>query len=165
MKNYKIIVTDLDGTLLNDSSEISRENLSAIKTLLDSGVHFVPSSGRTYSEIPQKLKNFDNMRFVIHSNGAVVYDRVTGKRIRTCLDNSTVVKIMDILKKYECHITFRCEGECYVDASMQADEDFEYYNVFIPHRLVVCDYANHLKDFYEYAYNSLYLRTVKKEQT
>ena len=31
MSHYKIVASDLDGTLLNSSSELSNENLEAIK--------------------------------------------------------------------------------------------------------------------------------------
>ena len=57
MKTYKIIASDLDGTLLNSSSEISKENIDAINNLNEKGVAFVPCTGRTYSEIPDKIKN------------------------------------------------------------------------------------------------------------
>ena len=55
MINYKIIASDLDGTLLDSNGQISAENISAIRDIAKRGVFFVPASGRTYSEIPQKL--------------------------------------------------------------------------------------------------------------
>ena len=55
MKNYKIIASDLDGTLLNDDGEISNENIDAINTFYNKGIAFVPCTGRTYSEIPENV--------------------------------------------------------------------------------------------------------------
>ena len=36
----KLVVSDLDGTLLNDDSEVSNETIQAIKKLKDNGVEF-----------------------------------------------------------------------------------------------------------------------------
>ena len=38
MRSYKIIASDLDGTLLNAKSQVSKENLRAIETLAARGV-------------------------------------------------------------------------------------------------------------------------------
>ena len=51
----KLIASDLDGTLLNSRSEISGENLCAIHALSKRGIHFVPSTGRTLSELPAEI--------------------------------------------------------------------------------------------------------------
>ena len=39
MQEVKLIAVDLDGTLLNDGSEISEENLNAIKKIEKSNVY------------------------------------------------------------------------------------------------------------------------------
>lgn len=75
MKRYKIVCSDLDGTLLNNNSEISKENLKAIDELVEHGVYFVPSTGRAYGEIPEELRDNSAIRFMICSNGAVLLDR------------------------------------------------------------------------------------------
>ena len=43
---YKLIATDMDGTLLNDSNSISVGNIEAIKEIQKKGVKFVLASGR-----------------------------------------------------------------------------------------------------------------------
>ena len=78
MANYKIVATDLDGTLFNANVEISPENNAAIKALFDKEIYFVPSSGRTLCEIPKELTESPYIRFISFSNGASVYDKETG---------------------------------------------------------------------------------------
>ena len=55
MEKYKIIANDLDGTLLNNNGEISKENIDAINTFYQKGVAFVPCTGRTYSKSSKKF--------------------------------------------------------------------------------------------------------------
>ncbi len=152
MNKYKLIASDLDGTLLDSSARISRQNLDAIDKLSEMGVHFVPCSGRTFSELPQELKDNKNIRYVIHSNGAVVFDRKTGKRILNCIPGDLVCKILDALHSFKTHITYRLNGECFVDARFQDEASWDYYNVCKAHRTVVRDFAVYLEDFDEKSY-------------
>ena len=149
MKQYKIIASDLDGTLLNDNAEISNENAKAIKMLVQKGVYFVPSSGRTYSEIPKELQESEDIRYLIHSNGAVVLDKKTGKRILSCLSRELSHKVWDIVTSYDTHLTVRYDGRCFVDRRFQTAEHYQYYNICIPHQVVVRDFAEHLDNFEE----------------
>jgi len=77
---YRLIAADLDGTLLNDSGEISDENLRAAEWLAGRGVWFVPATGRTLAEIPARVKNSPAVRRILHSNGAVLLDKESGER-------------------------------------------------------------------------------------
>lgn len=43
---YKLVVTDLDGTLLDDRKNVSKANLEAIKKIRDAGVLFTVATGR-----------------------------------------------------------------------------------------------------------------------
>jgi len=146
-KPYQIIATDLDGTLLNSKAEISRENREAIQKLTDKGIFVVPSSGRTLSEIPKELRESREIRYIIHSNGAVVLDKLTGERILSCLSKALSQKVWDIVTSYDTHLTVRYDGRCFVDSRFQSDEDYEYYHVCIPHQTVVKNFAEHLENF------------------
>ncbi len=47
-KNRKLIITDLDGTLLNDNSELSKKTIATVKKISDKGHIFCISTGRPY---------------------------------------------------------------------------------------------------------------------
>lgn len=153
MPKYKIVASDLDGTLLDSNSQISEENISAIKDLIRKGVHFVPSSGRTLSEMPQAIKENTDIRFISCSNGAAVIDRKTGERILMCIPHGLAVKVLDILNSYETHIAFRHNGECYVDSAFKTDEQIKYFNVCDIHLGVVKQYAVFKDDFKNFSYS------------
>ena len=105
MNSYKLVASDLDGTLLDNSGKISRQNLAAIESLLELGVHFVPCSGRTLSELPRELADNQKIRYIIHSNGATVLDRKTGDKILNCIPNRLSQKVFKIINSYKTHVT------------------------------------------------------------
>lgn len=154
MHHFKIITSDLDGTLLNSRSEISSENLCAIHELSKRGIHFVPSTGRTLSELPAEIIDDPAIRYVIHSNGAVVLDRQTNQRSLTCIPNETTKQILDVLNGFEAHITVRQDGNCFVDAALTDEASYDYYNVCEAHRVVLREYARHLLDFKAFSYHA-----------
>ena len=99
MYKYKIVASDLDGTLLNNDSLLSEENKNAIAELDKKGIFFVPATGRTFAEVIPALKNNDHIRFIMHTNGAVIHDKKTGKHIINCMDTDLVSEILDILSQ------------------------------------------------------------------
>lgn len=110
MGNYKIIACDLDGTLLNNNSQISDENIAAINELAEREVWFVPCSGRTLSEMPQNIRELPSIRYIIHSNGAAVLDKVTGKQTSISIPKNLNIELFDLFNSYEAHICFRSNG-------------------------------------------------------
>ena len=154
MSSYKVVASDLDGTLFDNESKISRENLDAINELLAKNVQFVPSSGRTLSEMPAEITGNSAIRYIIYSNGAAVLDRQTGKSILTCIPNSMVRKILDKLNSYETHITIRHNGKSVVDSAYQRDCHYDYYNVCEAHRDAVLKFATFTDDFMEFCYSA-----------
>lgn len=149
MTKYKIVTSDLDGTLLDSNASVSEENLVAIRALSERGVLFVPSTGRTFSEIPEELRNNSDIRYYIHSNGATVYDKQTGKRITSCISNEIGSKVIEVFEKYKVHKTYRQGGKCYVDSAYQTEEMWDKFNVCIPHRVVVDAFSVYLDNFDE----------------
>lgn len=154
MKNYKIVASDLDGTLLNTNSQVSSENLRAIDALYAKGVQFVPASGRAFSEMPEAIRNNSAIRYVIYSNGAVLYDKQSGQRIMNCLDNQMARSILDVLYQYDCHIAYRQNGICHVDAMQKSEALFAHHNVCEAHQDVVMQYATAVDDFKTLSYGA-----------
>ena len=71
----KLLAIDMDGTLLNSFSKLSKVNLSALYRAKEAGIEIVPTTGRTLSCLPHTLQEHSDLfRYVITSNGASLYD-------------------------------------------------------------------------------------------
>ena len=130
MTNYKIIASDLDGTLLRRDMTVSQENKNAIKKLTDAGVHFVPASGRTFYEIAPEVISDPNVRYVIYSDGAAVYDKELGKPIvKNCIPKENIKELLDIFDDYESLLNVHYNGNGYIDKEKHNDESYLYHRV------------------------------------
>lgn len=72
----KIVLLDLDGTLLNRDKQISSANRAALERAAAGGVYIVPSTGRFYEGMPAVVRELPFVRYVVTVNGAQVYDAV-----------------------------------------------------------------------------------------
>lgn len=75
---YRLLVTDLDGTLLDRRGAVSAENLAAIRRLQDSGVEVVPATGRSLRECGHVLDFINHEGHAITAGGALVHDARDG---------------------------------------------------------------------------------------
>lgn len=85
MDHIKIIICDLDGTLLNDQELISKRNLAAIKRLKKEGYLFGFATGRpivSVESLAKKWKVQDELDMVIGLNGGHVKDYTLNKEER-----------------------------------------------------------------------------------
>ncbi len=73
---YKIIVCDLDETLLGPDKKVSARNREAIRKAREKGVKFVPATGRGYFSVFETLKELDmydaENEYVISYNGGLI---------------------------------------------------------------------------------------------
>lgn len=150
MAEYKIIASDLDGTLFSSKVEVSPQNRDAIKQLHEKGVYFVPSSGRTLCEIPKELTDNPYIRFIIYSNGSSIYDKETGETLLNCIDNQTINNAFDIIEQFETHITLRVGGQNYSDILTADDQSCKYLNVETGHRGLLNTFGKFLPNFKEF---------------
>lgn len=73
--NIKLIVMDMDGTLLNEEGEITQETLSSLRAAQDKGIHLAIASGRNPKGLTTfaKLLRMDQFGgYLIGINGAMV---------------------------------------------------------------------------------------------
>ncbi len=73
---YKIIVCDLDETLISRDRTISKANIEAIQRATKAGVKFVPATGRGYNSVHDTLKQLglydQEGQYVISYNGGAI---------------------------------------------------------------------------------------------
>ena len=71
---YKLIVCDMDGTLLTSSHKISEHTANIIKKIEDSGVKFMIATGRPYLDARHYRDGLKLRSYLITSNGARAHD-------------------------------------------------------------------------------------------
>lgn len=79
---YKLLVLDVDGTLLNSSHELTKATLDAILKIEQAGVKVVLASGRpTYGLLPlaKALQLGQNNGYIISYNGSQIISASDGK--------------------------------------------------------------------------------------
>ena len=76
---YKLIALDLDGTLLTDSKEISRENLELLHCLIKQGYEIVIATGRSYYSARVLTNNIKEHLIYICNNGNIVRDALDNR--------------------------------------------------------------------------------------
>ena len=66
----RLVVTDMDGTLLNSNHEMSAEFFQLYKSFQAKGIHFAAASGRQHHSIEEKLNSIKKSISIISENGA-----------------------------------------------------------------------------------------------
>lgn len=101
---YKMVLIDLDGTLLNDQKEVSKRNAETIQKIHEEkGVLFVLATGRNINDISQVIEAIGNSinQYVIASNGAIIKDNTKNDYVlRKYIDKEEVIKVIDTFRKY-----------------------------------------------------------------
>ena len=102
-KDIKLIATDLDGTFLNNESEISPFNKEIFDYLANNGVEIILSTGRPFEGMVRYKRHLNNKNNSIVLNGAIITDSGEKFIYDETLDEETALKVMEIYKKYKRH--------------------------------------------------------------
>jgi len=121
-KNITTVALDLDGTTFNSAGDISEENVRALEEAAAKGVHIIVSTGRSYSSLPDHIKNVRGIEYAITSNGAHVNIMSTGEQIYSdFLDPAAVREIAVLKDETDADIEVFIDGRAYVDQSYYDD--------------------------------------------
>lgn len=145
---FSLIAVDLDGTLLNSNSELSKENLEAIKRLSKRGILTVPVTGRTYNEIPEAVRKCKEIKYFVYSNGAGIYEKDKGIMYSSTVPMGTAKEIFLLLNSYETYIEIYSGGYPWADRNKINEESFDYYRVNPKFRKVIYRSRRSVEDFY-----------------
>jgi len=79
LKNIKLVLFDLDGTLLNDRGEIGQESISLVNQLQQLGVYFSFASGRLHSALTEYATELNIKVPIISLDGSYLKSYLEGK--------------------------------------------------------------------------------------
>ena len=154
-RKYRIVASDLDGTLLNKEQIVSEENHHAISQMSRLGVEFVPTTGRGMNEVDLSLINSPDIRYIITSNGAVVFDKKLGKPILTRYISKDAVRLtLETLRPYNVFIVVHEGGKTYFDKNKYNPEFLNICGVDAYFGYIIGQHAEAKEDFESFLLSS-----------
>ena len=157
---YKLVVIDLDGTMLNSYGVVTNETKEVIKKVEKQGVEVVVASGRPIDSIKEIAKEIESKNYFIAGNGAIIYDIKNDEIIyEKTLSKEKVLEIIKICEDNSISYNIYTENEI-LATSLK-------YNVLYYHKENLKKEEskktkiNLVKDMYEYVKNKEDARFLK----
>jgi Cof subfamily protein (haloacid dehalogenase superfamily) len=121
---YKMLVLDMDDTLLTDDHKISEENKEMIYQAREKGVHVILASGRPTAAMTSFAKELNLDSYMISYNGAVITDL----KDDTILFEQTLTK-EQIHELYDYSLKSKTHIITYLDGKVLSESYSEYIDV------------------------------------
>lgn len=100
MKNFKkMILIDLDGTLLNSRSTISKKNQAMLRKLIKLNYAVFIATGRNYKEALELTSNIEGLAYIT-TNGSYIVDFEGNVIFNNSIDQSLLAPLIKNLEKY-----------------------------------------------------------------
>jgi Cof subfamily protein (haloacid dehalogenase superfamily) len=116
----KMILADLDGTLLNQEGRLSPQTRQALEHAAQRGILVVPATGRPYETLPPDVRELPFLRYAVLLNGAQVFDCVHRQAI--CRQELSQEDAQTILRRLE---DFPALVECFAaDGGVYMEQRF-----------------------------------------
>ena len=126
-----IIFADMDGTFLASSKAVPSLNMRLLDVVAERGSIFVPCTGRPVSAVPAEVLAHDATRYVVASNGSVIYDVKAQKRVHVSgMNKQQVLELYDRVRNLEVTFDIFADGEVY--AERQRYEAMSSYGIDTP---------------------------------
>lgn len=122
-----LLVSDMDGTLIDSKGEISDKNINAIKNFIKDGGVFTIATGRRIESTRRYLNKLPVTLPIILYNGTKIYDFIKNK---TVFEVFLEEKIKDLIKKLNLYdpslgIEIYCEEKVYIFNTCRFTKRFE----------------------------------------
>jgi len=99
--NYRLILVDLDGTLLNSEKRISERNRKALLKAIARGVHVSVVTGRSYVSAINYVKELSLKVPVVFQNGALIYDFGAARELfKSSLSTLSALRLVKLAREY-----------------------------------------------------------------
>ena len=123
----RMVGLDLDGTLLNGEKKLTSYTRKILDRAIAKGTEIVIVTGRNWEEVPEDIKNFSGIHYMITANGARITEVETNKILgEHLLSYKKAKKALEMVQKYQSIQDLYYKGEGYV-SEKQYWEIEEYY--------------------------------------
>lgn len=137
-QNYKMLVMDMDYTLLNKEKKISDRNKEAVRKAIEKGTHIVVATGRIYTSARVYARLLGVSTPIIASNGAIIreasFDKPedTEKTIfRDTLEDSAIREMIRLTRKHGLFCHFFNEDTIYSEKLVNVSLRYTEWNKYL----------------------------------
>lgn len=114
----RLIAVDIDGTILNSSSELSARTRNALRSAISSGMIVVAATGRMYPSALPVISEIGIKHPSIFYNGAVVRDPLSGKTLlEKGVGRDLTAEILSFYRQQGWYIQIYSDDRLYVTDS------------------------------------------------
>ena len=111
-----IVFADMDDTFLTTSKDLPAGNLELLDVLACEGVPFVPCTGRPVVGVPTDVMAHEATRYVVGSNGGVIYDVRARKNLRVrSIGPATVLDLYERVRGLGTTFDVFADGEVFAE--------------------------------------------------
>lgn len=150
MNQIKLLMSDIDETILKINDEISEKDQETVERLLDIGVEVVWTTGRYFDTIPDYFTKNPRINYIASSNGAVIHDLNKGEIIlNKSLEHKYVLEIMDALDHKASHVFIDTDWGAYIDDRIlvnEIEEESGFFDLLIKHAKKTDDLHEFIKE-------------------
>lgn len=100
-RSVKLIACDMDGTLLDENSQLPPETFGLVKRLREQGIHFAAASGRRFDTLQEFFAPVAHLMDFVASNGAQVV--VDGTLVdREVFSYAALKRLLALVRSFDC---------------------------------------------------------------
>ncbi|MCR4401607.1 MAG: Cof-type HAD-IIB family hydrolase [Firmicutes bacterium] len=118
---YRLLVTDIDGTLVDSQQRVPEENAKAIRRLAESGALFTFATGRNEDSVRPYARALETNVPAILYNGAKVVDLSLDEVVfERCLSRQAAAYVLKLASSFDVHPALHLSGGVYVRRASEA---------------------------------------------
>ncbi len=118
LKNIKLVVTDVDGTLTNEYNAIGETTKKLVPKLRERGIMFSFATQRIHSSIVDYAKELNLELPIMTINGALIRDLKGNDISKSVIPQKKVIKALNLASKYFVRIAL-----CYNDEIIYTEDN------------------------------------------
>ena len=135
LSNIKMVVTDMDGTLLNSNHEVSNTFFKIFEELKKRDILFIAASGRQYDSMAQKLAKIKDDIIIVAENGGYA-KRQNEELFSTPLKEETKKKLLGQLGKIPNAFPILCSKTTAYLLNSQSEILTELQEYYTDHKII-----------------------------